>query len=202
MTILQLSPYVLPQVRMGSVRLSPVNMVVSPERVAYVEGLYAHVQALVAQVAKGRVTREQVERLCAEAFLARGLVSVDWDHAAGPRVELWEHAKQWVSFDEDALGILFADGRLRDERDMVFRSDRRVDCVGDLAASRDRPRWNAKRASRMRGRVRDRYRRRFPSAAARTRRARRAPDAALRRATILRDARRSRDVARSERARR
>ena len=118
--MLQLSPFVLPQVRMGALRMTTVNMTEHPAWVAYTAHLADHLDYLVRLAGRGAVERDGVDRFHDRAFLGKILASIEWDAPDGPRVIRWPHAADFVSFDEDRLGVMFLDGRLRDERDMVY----------------------------------------------------------------------------------
>lgn len=117
---LQLSPFVLPQIRVGAVRITTINMEPHPERVAYVRGLREHLANLVKLVPTGQVDRASVTAFLDRAYLGPIVAAIDWDAADGPKLLPWEHADDFVSFTADRLGVMFLDGRLRDERDMVY----------------------------------------------------------------------------------
>jgi len=105
---------------MGGVRISTLNMTERRDRLAYVDGLFAHMTMLAKLVDQGSLPREDVERFHDQAFLARLFVVIDWDAPGGAAVTLWEYAHDWVSFEPTRLGILMSDGRLRHESEMLF----------------------------------------------------------------------------------
>ena len=118
--MLQLSPFVLPQVRVGALRLTTINMRPHPERVSYVRGLVASLEELLRLMPQGLVDREGIERFHDRSYLGKMVASIDWDAPGGARVVPWEHAEDFVTYDADRAGVMLLDGRQRDEREMVF----------------------------------------------------------------------------------
>lgn len=113
--MLQLSRHVLPQLRMGSQRLTPQNLGDGRDRLAYLEGLVAHLNLLLA--ADG-LDLERVTRFRAQAPFAEQLTRLALE---GGRVtaRAIDAAPDLLRFDLDRLSLVFADGRRRRPEEML-----------------------------------------------------------------------------------
>jgi len=113
--VLQLSRHVLPQLRMGSQRLTPQNMTGGRDRIAYLDGLVAHLNVLLH--ADG-LDLERVMRFRSQAPFAEQLTRLTLE-GGRPVASAIDAAPDRLGFDLDRLTVVFADGRQRQPEQML-----------------------------------------------------------------------------------
>lgn len=112
---LRLSPYVLPQLRLGLHNLKPQNLTPGTDRIQYATGM---VHSLRTLVARGRF--EEAKRLRDELPFGPHLTFWHDDAEGMDKLEELPELLNALSFDADALGVLLRDGRIRDDGAMAY----------------------------------------------------------------------------------
>ncbi len=138
--VLQLSRHVLPQPRIGSQRLSPQNMGDGRDRMAYLNGLVAHLGTLLR--ADG-LELERVLRFRSQAPFAEQLtrLAIEDGRVVASAID---GAADLLGFELDRLTVVLADGRRRRPEEMLTletgaSTPQLVHVLAALAAGTPRP---------------------------------------------------------------
>jgi len=112
---LRLSPYVLPQLRLGLHNLKPQNLTPGEDRLRYAAGV---VQLLRTLASRGKL--DAARRLRDEIAFGPNLVLWNDEAEGAEKLEELPELANAISFDPDALGVLLRDGRIRDDAAMAY----------------------------------------------------------------------------------